>query len=135
MSTLDYQGQTHKSPSRIVPRLAHLTLLYPLLITGGFVVEWLVAWAVLGHKPQPMVDDPKGIAGAQIIHIAVLCLLLSSLPAFVTGAVVNVMYIIDRRPSGLVGWLRLAVFWIGWSGLLAVLQLRPFDILEWWWWD
>jgi hypothetical protein len=133
MRTLNYERQTQGSSSRIVPRLAHLTLLYPFLIAGGIVVEWLVAWAVLGHRPEPMVNDPKGIAGVQSIHFVVQSLLiLGALPAFVTGAVVNVMYVIDRRLTAVMGCLRLILFWIAWPALLAFFRLRPSEMLDWW---
>lgn len=52
--------------------------LYPVIAVGSIYFCWLVAWAVKGHLPREMLDDPKNIGG--IMDLAYLASVLLILP-------------------------------------------------------
>ena len=49
--------------SRLPLRLGTAALwCYPVMLVTALYTTWLVAWAVLGHQPQPSMNDPKYIS-------------------------------------------------------------------------
>lgn len=53
---------------------------HPVLVVLSVYVSWFVAWACLGHKPRPSLDDPTLIGGAMDLAYLVSALALLSAP-------------------------------------------------------
>ena len=50
---------------------------------AALLAHWLVAWAVIGHAPVPMLDDPKYIGGGlmRAAHTLSILMLIGMIPA------------------------------------------------------
>jgi hypothetical protein len=72
---LDY-GRPLRPEEPIIDAMLHYAL--PVLVGTilAFLVPYalaVVAWFLLGHWPVPSLDDPKGVIGASLAEIGVLC--------------------------------------------------------------
>lgn len=130
-TTLSYQRRIPPRPSRLVSRLAHCTLLYPLITLGALYGEWLSAWLALGRMPVTFMDDPKYVLGG-VLHLFTAIVLLGVSPAALAGAVLNLMWVIDYRRFALVGAARLLLFWTTWPALFVILKWDPLTVGKWW---
>ena len=46
----------------MLARVAAALCLYPLILVASLYATWFMAWAELGHRPVPSLDDPKSIS-------------------------------------------------------------------------
>jgi hypothetical protein len=74
---LDYAAPPEYRPSRALARAANVTAALPLMILALLYGHWLLAWAMLGHRPQPSLNDPWRINGLGLLQLIVALLLLS----------------------------------------------------------
>jgi len=87
---------------------------------------------MLGHCPEPSLNDPKFIDGASWMHPVTGILLLGFLPAGCVALVLNVHYAVTHRVSGkrlLLGATVVAALWVGTVGLL---RWDPGLVVYWW---
>ena len=129
---LDYARPTPRRPSRVLAVFAHLTLAYPLFLIGSLYGEWFMAWYMLGHEPQPSVDDPKYISGSSWMHPITGIAIMGFMPAACAALVLNTLYVIDRRLRGRRLAIRVACLLALWLGMIALIRFDPHPILEWW---
>ncbi len=101
----------------------------PLLPLLTFTVEWLVAWATLGHIPVPGVNDPKYISGfSSFLHSLTALSLLLVVPG---GVIAALVYLLCWGS----GFRKLSVAAIGAGmpfGVFAALDKFPYDAFGWW---
>ena len=128
---LDYQRPMPKRPSRLVPRLANLTLLYPLIMLGTLYGEWGLAWLSLGHVPRVGMDDPNDVLGG-VVHLVTGIAFVGILPAAALGLGLNVMWVVNSRLPLLQGVLRLLLFAALWPALYLALWWDPLAVGSWW---
>jgi hypothetical protein len=131
--TLDYARPAERRPrSDGLARLATATLFLPLLVAATLYGEWLLAWASLGHRPVPSLDDPKYIDSSTWLHTVTGLMLVSAMPMAFVGLALNLTHgIVNRLP-----WprfvLRIVVPLVLWGTLFAVLRADPGDVVYWW---
>jgi hypothetical protein len=56
---LDYAVPGDSRTMVWVKRLAVALAFYPLLLLLAVYGGWLLAWAHMGHRPRPFIDDPR----------------------------------------------------------------------------
>ena len=70
--------------SALLPRLKFAiwlpVYLYPVWLASSFYVTWIIAWIVLGHRPRPMLDDPKYIGGVMDLVCAIPLIMAMGFP-------------------------------------------------------
>lgn len=130
--SLDYERPTHHPPSRALAFFADAAAAYPVMLLGALYGQWLLSWWVLGHPPQPALDDPKYIAGANWMHVVTFLALLGFVPASCAALVLNTLYVIVHRLRG----SRLVARSVGvaslWLGTFLLLRWDPGLVLYWW---
>ena len=130
--SLDYARPTARRPSRVLAYFAHATLAYPLFLLASLYGQWLLSWYVLGHQPQPSLDDPKSIDGASWMHGITYIAIMGFLPAAGVALALNILYAVDRR----LRWVGLAIRAVSllalWVGTFVVLNVDPGMVLYWW---
>src|SRR5262245_17223418 len=109
-----------------------LTALY-----GGFVapvINYSIAWLVLGHPPQPGIDDPKHIPHIGWLSGVCMLAMILAIPSLMVGTVLPI-YIGEasypRRRSDWWIW-RVILPALVFGGSLLVLIATARDIGEWW---
>lgn len=95
---------------------------FPFLNLALFYVVWLLAWAILGHRPMPYTDDPKAVFGDA--HMAAFMLPVLLFPVgMVLGLGSIVILCISHRAPGRA---------LLWAAVLASLWVVFFNLV---WWD
>ena len=112
-----------------------LAFLYPIWLVSSFYLTWLIAWVQLGHRPRPMLDDPKSVGGILDIAYYVPGVLLLLMPILVpVGLAASFFCPINARPGQRHAWR--AAFSVLYVVLcaIALLTLRsdPVRVVEWW---
>jgi hypothetical protein len=130
--SLDYEQPTHRPPSRVLRFFAHATAAYPVILLGALYGQWLLSWWMLGHRPQPSLDDPKYIDGANWMHIVTCFALLGFLPAACAAVTLNALYVVGHRLRGFRLFVRIAVVSTLWLGTFLLLRWDPGFVLYWW---
>lgn len=104
----------------------------PLVLTSGYG-EWLLAWCLLGHPPRISYDDPKGIAGSNVLHLVTFMVMQMRVPvASLTLALLPSALrrtALGRGQQALVGVAMLII----WFGVFLFLRWDPGRVWEWWW--
>ena len=129
---IDYASPDARRPSRLLALFAHVTLIYPLLLLGCLYGQWLLSWLVLGHRPQPSLDDPKFIDGASWMHGITLFALMGFIPVGCVAAVFNVLYVVNRRLSLRRVFARIVALAMLWVGTIFLLRWDPGLVVYWW---
>ena len=129
---LDYERPTHRPPSRVLGFFANVTAAYPVLLLGALYGQWLLSWWVLGHRPQPSLDDPKYIDGANWMHVVTYFALLGFVPAGCGALALNTLYLVGHRLRGHRLLMRIAVVGALWLGTFLLLRWDPGLVLYWW---
>src|SRR5690349_552376 len=129
---LDYARPTPRQSSRVLAAFADLTLVYPLILVGSLYGEWFLAWYMLGHEPQPSLDDPKDISGSSWMHPIAGIVIMGFMPAACGALVLNTLYVIDRRLRGRRLAIRIACLSALWLGMIALIRFDPHPVLKWW---
>lgn len=106
--------------------------LYPPLWVASPYVAWLVAWLVLGYRPQPYLDDPKYIAPVVDVFYWLAMLMMIVMPAaFMLGVTAIGLHIVQkRRPlstAALLGTLFIAL----WAMAILFLRWDPLRVGDW----
>ena len=110
-----------------------VTLLYPLASVMLLYCQWSVAWHILGHRPQPSIEDPKNIGlVVSVLHFLNTLMLIGLLPAAFAGFIMATVYGIANRRTVHAGLPMLC--WVAaWAGNYFVSSREPFyAIVEWW---
>ncbi len=131
MTILEYAQPDTQKQSRWMTVFANASLFFPLVVLGLLYGEWLLGWAMLGHPPQPSLDDPKSINGSSWLHGFAGIALMSALPASWMAAGFN-LYLIAGRPGLKRSVLRVAMLLILWLGMFALIHYDPWLVLDWW---
>jgi hypothetical protein len=129
---LEYERRIDRPPSRALGFFANVTGAYPLLLLGSLYGQWLLSWWVIGHRPQPMVDDPKWIDGANEMMLVTFCAMMGFVPAGLGALALNVWYVVRRRLRGSPLLVRIIVIAVLWLGTVVLLLCDPASVLEWW---
>jgi hypothetical protein len=129
---LDYERPTHRPPTRVFGFLSNATAAYPLLLVSALYGQWLLSWWVLGHRPQPSLDDPKYIVGANWMHGVTGCALLGFLPAGFAALALNTLYAAGHRLRGIRLVARIVLVVSLWLGTFLLLRWDPGLVLYWW---
>jgi nitric oxide reductase large subunit len=101
---------------------------------------WIAAWISLGHRPEPSLNDPKGINGAVSALHGITVLLIVAFPAIVIMCLPLVPFVLrsarviglegrpryDRRTIG----LAIATLAVGF-GSAFLFKSDPGDVLYW----
>lgn len=111
---------------------SNLSLVYPLLLLALLYGQWLLSWAVLGHLPQPSIDDPKFIDGASWMHNLTGLVFWGLVPMVCIGMGLNALYIVKGRLRILFALRRGLLFVVLWFGTFLLLRLDPGSIFYWW---
>jgi hypothetical protein len=109
-----------------------VSLFLPFLVAASLYGEWLLAWWSLGHRPQPSLDDPKGIVGSSWMHGYTALAIASSILAALTAVCLNVAEIFVNRPPIAGGLIRVNAIVLSWSALFLLLHFDPGAVLYWW---
>ena len=113
-----------------------LVYLFPVWLVGSFYATWLVAWIQLGHRPRPMLDDPKSIGGLMDIAYPIAGYLVMAMPVLTPiGFAASFFFPVRTRRSGARSALNttLAVLYVVLC-VFALLILRADGgrVVEWW---
>ena len=107
---------------------------YPVIGACVFYLSWFAAWLVLGHKPRPMLDDPKSIGGLMDIAYLISIVALLTVPVLTPiGFVASFIC-----PLNIFGTprTRCAILAAAYIGICVVILLTikadPGSIVEWW---
>lgn len=112
-----------------------LAYLYPVWLLSSFYLVWLVAWFQLGHRPQPMLDDPKSIGGAMNVLHLIPGILLMLMPILAPlGLTASIIFPVQtRRESRRVTGGALALLYILLcAAVLLTLRWDSAGVVEWW---
>ncbi|MGB2500738.1 MAG: hypothetical protein ACPIA2_13635, partial [Mariniblastus sp.] len=112
-----------------------LAFLYPIWLLGSFYLTWLIAWVQLGHRPRPMLDDPKSIGGIVDIAYYIPGILMTLMPVLAPmGLAASFFCPINARRGLRHAWR--AAFAVLYVVLCAIafltLRFDPDRVLEWW---
>lgn len=113
-----------------------LAIGYPVALVASLYVSWLVAWAALGYRPRPMLDDPKFIGFAVDVACTVAMILLMCAPgALAIGGIAAIHSAWRRGPTTAAFVARsaavLALLAITWVASFAFLRWDPIDVVTW----
>jgi hypothetical protein len=112
-----------------------LAFLYPIWLLGSFYMTWLIAWVELGHRPRPMLDDPKSIGGFLDIAYYFPGVLVMFMPILAPiGLAASFFCPINTQHVKRHTWhAALAVLYVVLCAI-ALLTLRsdPGRVVEWW---
>ena len=104
-------------------------LVSPLLILLGVYAAWLAAWASLGTRPRPSLDDPTAVLGL-FYYASLLPVYLMPIGVIAgVGSVVGSFAIERLRPKAFAWSLSIGGLWIG---TVALLRWDPFMVVYWW---
>ena len=112
-----------------------LAFLYPVWLLGSFYLTWFIAWVQLGHRPRPMLDDPKSVGGILDIAYYLPGLLLMLMPVLVPLGFAASFFCPVNPRSGRrhVSRPALAVLYISLCAIvLLTLRSDPGRVVEWW---
>ena len=112
-----------------------LVYLYPVWIAGSFYSTWLIAWVELGHRPRPMLDDPKYIGGLMDYVYPLPALTLMALPVLAPLGMASSFFTPFRgvRRRRITLSVVLAVLHVGiWTLSIWGLRNDPFRVADWW---
>jgi hypothetical protein len=129
---LEYALPAARPPSRPLALFADVSAAYPLLLIACLYGEWLLAWYMLGHAPEPWVDDPKDIVGSSWMNFLTGLAILGLGPAFILALVMNALHVGYHRLFGLRLAVRVAAIFLLWVGLYALLRGDPGSVVKWW---
>jgi hypothetical protein len=129
---LDYARPAPREPYRLLAAYAHITLAWPILGFGLLYCQWLLAWCMLGHIPQPSLDDPTSIVVANGLHPLTLIAWFGAIPAFFAGVALKMIHVALRQLGWGWGSLRLLAFAAIWIGAYELIQLDPGSVIYWW---
>ena len=128
---LDYERPTHRPPSRVLGFFANAVAAYPVVLLGAVYGQWLLSWWLLGHRPQPALDEAKYLLSAGM-YVVTCSALLGSVPAGVAALALNTLYVVGHRLRGPRLLARIAVVAALWLGTYALLRWDPGRVLYWW---
>jgi hypothetical protein len=95
-------------------------------------VQWLVAWMILGHRPDPSFDYPESIHGLDWINkITQFAILIGIMPVSLLALGLNIAHIAVNRPGLFRAIVRLGVFLSILAGMFALMVFDPGRIFEW----
>jgi hypothetical protein len=129
---LDYSRPPSQKPPRLLTYLANGLVVFPLLPILSLYGQWLLSWWILGHPPQPWVDNPKHIDGASWMHPITATALMLSLPAAAAALAFNITYVIVVRDAWRRAAVRALVLFVAWAGTYLLLSLDPGRVMFWW---
>ena len=123
--TLDYTN----TPPRThwAGRIAVALMLYPALLVGAPYATWLVAWAILGHRPVAFLNDPADISVAVDVARLAFLLLLVLAPVGLGAHVVTGVVWLAVSPGEKRVWQRGAAV----ATLAAALWAAAYVLLTW----
>jgi hypothetical protein len=87
---------------------------------------------MLGHQPQPSLDDPKYISGSSWMHPITGIAMMLDVPAVCGVLVLNTLYVVDRRLRGGRLAIRIVCLLTLWLGMIVLIRFDPHPDLEWW---
>jgi hypothetical protein len=105
---------------------------YPLLLLASLYGQWLLSWVVLGHRPQPSMDDPKYIDGASWMGYITTIAFIGLIPAGIMALVLNVVHIAYHRLSAMGVLRRALLLFMLWGGAILLLRWDPGLVVYWW---
>ena len=96
--------------------------------------SWIVAWAVIGHAPREMLDDPKHIGGIMdIFYLASVLLILPWPLLAIVGFFVTFVCPIKTKHNRPVFVLTLSGLYILMCAIAyGILMVDPGRIFSWW---
>ena len=130
--SLDYAPPTARRPSRVLAYFAHATLAYPLFLLASLYGQWLLSWYVLGHQPQPSLDDPASIDGASWMSGITFVAIMGFLPAAGVALALNILYAVDSRLRGVRLMVRAFTLLALWVGTMVLIRVDPGFVVYWW---
>jgi hypothetical protein len=104
-------------------------LVAPLLILLGVYGAWLAAWASMGTRPRPSLDDPSAVLGLFYYASLVPVFLMPIGVVAGVGSIVASFAIERPRPKAFAWALCIGAFWIA---SVALLRWDPFMVVYWW---
>lgn len=120
-----------QSPSlpKLWRRLERIVWSYPLVMLMAFYGTWIIAWVSLGHRPRPMLDDPKSIGAAVNVACLVTYGVLMLLPGVAVGGFLLQFLVPARHRNERIRCAMLLV--VIYFALVAFLRLDPLSVVEW----
>jgi hypothetical protein len=115
------------------PRVAAIVAwCWPAIVVAAFYLTWFAAWAALGRRPRPSIDDPKTISIlVDAPYFTTGVLFVTSPAAVICGLAAIVAH--DRARRSLTFWtvVRSVLFLALWGGAIVLLRWDPFDVMNW----
>ena len=112
-----------------------LAYLYPIWLLGSFYLTWLIAWVQLGHRPRPMVDDPKSVGGILDIAYYLPGIFIMLLPVLAPIGLAASFFcpITARRDVRYAIRAAIAILYVALCAfVLLTLRYDPGQVVEWW---
>lgn len=119
-------------PKGVLGWLIRVGVVYPWGWLASVYVVWLIAWAALGRRPRPLLDDPKTLSDwVNVPHTISVWLLMLAVPMLGTALAATLTLAFSRAMKWGVALAWLAVLQLSW--LLAVLTARfdPGHVIAW----
>ena len=118
--------------SRTAGAMVMASWFYPFALLWFLHATWLIAWGVLGHRPLPMIDDPKYISVWVDVSYFITVLLLVAFPvAFLAGFPV-ILFSKPKRAGGVLkATLRVGSYLAIWAVTVLMLRADPMRIIYW----
>jgi hypothetical protein len=136
---LDYNRQRTRPTRRWQRLIIAAFWIYPPLVPLSLYAPWLAAWAVLGYRPRPAIDDPWQISWiVNLFGYLAVAMLLSFLfvagPAFLIGTALQAKWSRARTRKGkypFSGFELAAVYIASAATCLITFILDPLGALKW----
>lgn len=112
-----------------------LACLYPVWLLGSFYLTWLLAWWQLGHRPRPMLDDPKSIGGIVNIAYFVSYMLVMLMPILAPAGLAASFFcpLTTRRDLRPALRTALPILYVVLCGVVVlILRSDPAGVVNWW---
>ena len=109
--------------------------LYPAWLVLSFYAVWLLAWHELGHRPRPMLDDPKSVGGVLTAFGNLPGIFLMAGPVFAPLGLASCFLLPGRMTldSRLFFGFALVVLYVALvAATLNFLWWDPHQVVEWW---
>ena len=126
---MEDRDRTPLSWTRTDTALAMISLVWSVAPIVLMAAHWLAAWAVLGHRPRPWVDDPGQIGGAVNILGFLTAFSILHLPAVLLWF--PAYWLVRHRKTRLGKVMALATLLLPLSSVF-ILRADPLGIVTWW---
>jgi hypothetical protein len=107
-------------------------LVYPWGWLGTVYAVWLLAWAGLGRRPRPLLDDPKTLGvWVDLAHTASIYVFLLALPILFASLTAALSLRFIEKAPWRTALLWLAALQLSWIVAVGFARIDPGHVIAW----